>query len=82
MSYLNHTDYDTAKAPGAAKHGEPAITYDVETGQQKVVVVPAEGYANFANKLVRQGFIRKVFGTGVCSCYSSVSWQFGTVVCV
>ena len=51
---------------GPAKPQQSVIVYDVESGLpvevQPAVVVPAEGYSAFADRAVRQGFIRKVFG--------------------
>lgn len=44
---------------GKSVPGQPQYNTkdDVEYGQ-----VPAQGYATFANNIVRQGFVRKVFG--------------------
>ena len=47
-----------------AVYGAPAAgveTYDVETGVPKDYG-PSQGYAAFANRVVRHGFMRKVFG--------------------
>ena len=65
MSYAKHIEPDYPVGPGAAapKPGHTDVAYDVEYGGAKAeVIVPAEGYASFADRLVRQGFIRKVFG--------------------
>lgn len=64
-----HTDGYPAKSGAQAA---PTYTYDVEAANmddKPPVMVPAEGYASFANKIVRQGFIRKVFGA--CSWISA-----------
>lgn len=53
LSYAKHVDE------------EDRSVKDIETGEPNVKqsdVVPAEGYASFADKIVRHGFIRKVFG--------------------
>lgn len=61
------------------------VVYDVETGEP-VKVVPAEGYAAFADRAVRHGFLRKVFGTrlrgmrlNVCALYVCLCFRGGGV---
>lgn len=57
-SYGKHVESD-GPAGAAAKPNHDVMTYDVEYADKPV---PAEGYASFADKIVRQGFVRKVLG--------------------
>lgn len=53
-------------ATGAAESQPQKVPqeYDLECADP---TLPAAGYATFADKLVRKGFVRKVFGTGHAS---------------